>query len=157
MYSKFLRNPNSISLGLAVQYKRRRDLLVDLFMKNFDLKLESSGIDPQKASGIKYLAYPKRTRSNSNIEKRERAHIFSLSPPTSGMFVWVNLYFSSGWLKANSYFAVEVQFGGSSSNIRWWWWNTRNAVLDYSCKGGPLDWSRFANCFLTRRRCHDYV
>ncbi|KAF9534895.1 PLP-dependent transferase [Crepidotus variabilis] len=75
--------------GLAVQYARRRTLFVDLLMQKFDIEIQSPCVDSKRSANIVYSAYQKLSPYAADIEKGRRPHIFTFTPPTSGMFVWL--------------------------------------------------------------------
>ena len=86
--------------GLRTQYKHRRDFFVDCLADEFDLfptptSAVSSKWAEATASGDHTFtvlsAYAR--GSNSTNEKTTRRRLLSFVPPSSGMFVWLELYF----------------------------------------------------------------
>jgi aromatic amino acid aminotransferase I len=70
--------------GLRTQYKHRRDFLVDCLAEEFELLPETGTAS--------LCAYP---RGSSEEKARSMRPLLSFVPPSSGMFVWVKLYFGN--------------------------------------------------------------
>jgi len=75
--------------GLCTQYKHHRDLFVDCFAEEFEL-LPAPGDDPALL-----CAYPRESIGSGSLDEKARSMrpLLSFVPPSSGMFVWVTLYF----------------------------------------------------------------
>ncbi|KAH9947220.1 pyridoxal phosphate-dependent transferase [Amylocystis lapponica] len=83
--------------GLVVQYKIRRDVLVDAFAEDFDLRSTSTThIDHWKGMAV-LNACMKPAKGASMLEKSSLSTrtLFSFVPPTSGMFIWVVVHLES--------------------------------------------------------------
>ena len=79
--------------GLRAQYKHRRDFFLDCLEEEFELLQE-----PGTASGgpAKLIwAYPRGSGCGASPAEKMRSMrpLLSFVPPSSGMFVWVKLYF----------------------------------------------------------------
>ena len=73
--------------GLRTQYKHRRDFFVDCLAQEFEL-LPAPGGDP-----LLLCAYPRGSGDLPIEQPRSMRPLLSFVPPSSGMFVWVTLYF----------------------------------------------------------------
>jgi aromatic amino acid aminotransferase I len=71
--------------GLRAQYTHRRDYFIDCIAKKFILQVASD------SQSTRYFA----SLSEKSNEKRSGNHVFSFVPPTSGMFVWLQLNFEA--------------------------------------------------------------
>ena len=71
--------------GLRSQYRHRRDFFVDCLAEEFELLPEAG-----PASEL-LCAYPRGVSPDEKM--RTRRPLLSFVPPSSGMFVWVKLYF----------------------------------------------------------------
>lgn len=77
--------------GLSIEYRSRRDSFIDLIADEFQLDKSAGtsaiwkGLDVYEAS----------FKPTAMSEKYSRKKIFSLVPPTSGMFVWLAMHFDS--------------------------------------------------------------
>ena len=85
--------------GLRAQYRHRRDFFVDCLADEFDLiPTPTSAVSPRWASATVVsdhtftvlFAYAPRS---SVHEKTTRRPLLSFMPPSSGMYVWLELYF----------------------------------------------------------------
>ena len=77
--------------GLRTQYRHRRDFFLDCLAEEFELLPE-----PGTASGgpVDLLcAYPRRRSGSLEEKTRSVRPLLSFVPPSSGMFVWMKLYF----------------------------------------------------------------
>ena len=74
-------------LGLAVEYRIRRDFFIDTIAEEFDTK-QSITFNPIWAG---MDVYECSLKPQGMIEKTSYKKYFSFVPPTSGMFVWVRL------------------------------------------------------------------
>ncbi|KAL6309824.1 PLP-dependent transferase [Sparassis latifolia] len=79
--------------GLAIQYTRRRDFFVDCFANEFDLKRSTSDFSLWQGWDV-YDGYTK-PRNQFMSEKKSSVKVLSFVPPTSGMFLWVKIYFEN--------------------------------------------------------------
>lgn len=70
-----------------MQYKTRRDHLVDILHEEFDLQISPARDGIWKGADV-YTAYQKVSGVDIG-EKFNRKEMFSFVPPTSGMFIWV--------------------------------------------------------------------
>ena len=71
--------------GLRTQYRHRRDFFVDCLEEEFELL-------PEAGTASELLcAYPRGVSPDEKM--RTRRPLLSFVPPSSGMFVWVKLYF----------------------------------------------------------------
>lgn len=81
-------------LGLSVEYTTRRDLLIDALQDEFNLQV-SVGTTGSWKNCVVYTAYPKPRRGDAMSEKaalfRQSKPLFSLVPPTAGMFIWLKM------------------------------------------------------------------
>ena len=72
--------------GLGAEYTRRRNFFLDCLVENFHLEPGSSSKGGFKGFDVYFASI-----------KKERGYIqgpiFSFTPPTSGMFVWVGSSF----------------------------------------------------------------
>ncbi|KAI0082536.1 PLP-dependent transferase [Panus rudis PR-1116 ss-1] len=79
--------------GLNVQYTIRRDFLIDSFFDEFHVRSSYGTKGLWKGLEV-YDVYAKPKSSGSALEKFERGpKMFSFVPPTSGMFIWMQLNF----------------------------------------------------------------
>ncbi|KAF5364252.1 hypothetical protein D9756_000658 [Leucocoprinus leucothites] len=83
--------------GLGTQYRERRDLCIDLFAEFFKLKPRSPGIN-----GTPYDGYLKPRSLHSFdywtekfVDVPNESPVISFVPPTSGMFLWLQINFKS--------------------------------------------------------------
>jgi aromatic amino acid aminotransferase I / 2-aminoadipate transaminase len=85
--------------GLRTQYRQRRDFFIDCLADEFDLfPTSSSAISPMWASATvvsdrTFTVLSAYARGGSAHEKTTRRPLLSFVPPSSGMFVWLELYF----------------------------------------------------------------
>ncbi|KAL0949929.1 hypothetical protein HGRIS_009955 [Hohenbuehelia grisea] len=78
--------------ALGTQYTQRRDFLLDCFSDEFHLEVEQEHKGAWKGNTV-YRAYAVPRNARAMIEKTSaRAPMFSFVPPTSGMFVWMQLH-----------------------------------------------------------------
>ncbi|KAI9000704.1 PLP-dependent transferase [Trametes punicea] len=83
--------------GLAVQYKARRDFLIDGLADEFKLKI-SLGTSGSWKGCVVYTAFAKPQHGGEMTEKfrpLDDRPYFSLVPPTAGMFVWLKVHFEN--------------------------------------------------------------
>ena len=74
--------------GFRTQYKHRRDFLVGCLADEFDLLPETG---PTSGGPVELLcAYP---RGPLEEKTRSMRPLLSFVPPSSGMFIWIKLYF----------------------------------------------------------------
>lgn len=82
--------------GLAVQYKTRRDYFIDCLADEFHLEASTSNVSFWK-NMVCYDAYAK--PSGRNLLMSEKGSLgtkfFSFVPPTSGMFLWIQIHFEN--------------------------------------------------------------
>ncbi|KAJ7744473.1 pyridoxal phosphate-dependent transferase [Mycena maculata] len=81
--------------GLRLQYTLRRDFFVDCLGEEFHLTVAPGTVGLWEGCDV-YSAFVKPTRSLTGYfnEKAPLGNaLFSFSPPTSGMFVWLKLHF----------------------------------------------------------------
>lgn len=77
--------------GLAVQYKTRRDYIIDCFAEEFHLRRSLGTHGVWKDLEV-YDLYAKPPSDASGLEKFDfGSKLISFVPPTSGMFIWVSL------------------------------------------------------------------
>jgi aromatic amino acid aminotransferase I len=77
--------------GLRMQYKLRRDFFVDCLAEEFEL-LPAPGTS--SSNPVLLHAYPRGSGGGVSLdEKRIVRPLLSFVPPSSGMFVWVTMYF----------------------------------------------------------------
>ncbi|KAI0340764.1 PLP-dependent transferase [Trametopsis cervina] len=81
--------------GLAVEYRSRRDYMIDLLNEEF--QVEKSVGTQGLWTGLDVYEY--RTKSVGMTEKFRSKKLFSMVPPDSGMFLWLTMHFSN----ANSF------------------------------------------------------
>ncbi|KAI9453469.1 PLP-dependent transferase [Lactarius psammicola] len=79
--------------GLRTQYRHRRDFLVDCLAEEFEL-LPAPGTASSGPAAL-LCGYPRGSRGGGFRDEKTRAMrpLLSFVPPSSGMFVWVKLYF----------------------------------------------------------------
>jgi len=77
--------------GLGVQYKQRRDFFIDCLVENFHLELAPASHNSLFNGSVEYFA--SQLRRGYRDEKADTRTLFSFTPPTSGMFIWVRLHF----------------------------------------------------------------
>jgi len=80
--------------ALRIQYKGRRDYLVDCFAEEFHLQ-QSISTQGYTAGAQVYYASLKPKRSFIPLSEKDVAYskpLFSFVPPSSGMFVWIELH-----------------------------------------------------------------
>ena len=75
-----------------MQYKSRRDFLIDALADEFLLQ-RSVGTTGSWTGCPVYTAYAKPRAFVEMSEKYRAKPLFSLVPPTSGMFVWLRIHF----------------------------------------------------------------
>ncbi|KAI0685029.1 pyridoxal phosphate-dependent transferase [Cytidiella melzeri] len=77
--------------GLAIEYRSRRDFFIDCLNDEFQV---SKSVGTKGVwQGLDVLDY--RLKSTEMSEKHKSKKLFSLVPPTSGMFLWLALHFES--------------------------------------------------------------
>ncbi|KAM5534779.1 hypothetical protein V8D89_011495 [Ganoderma adspersum] len=80
--------------GLAVEYATRRDLLIDALQDEFNLQV-SVGTAGSWKNCVVYTASSKPRRGDAMSEKAalfaQSKPLFSLVPPTAGMFIWLKM------------------------------------------------------------------
>ncbi|RDX53764.1 PLP-dependent transferase [Lentinus brumalis] len=83
--------------GLAVQYKSRRDFLLDALREEFHMQVSVGTTSSWKGCTVYTASAKPKTGSSRMLEKRAYGSkaLFSLVPPTSGMFVWLKLHFEN--------------------------------------------------------------
>lgn len=80
------------SVGLTVEYKDRRDFLIDSLSEEFHLKRTIGQQGVWKGMDV-YEASANHRSLGIHAEKFEiGCKMFSFVPPTSGMFLWVNIH-----------------------------------------------------------------
>ena len=86
---------------MAVQYKARRDFIIDALEDEFHTQM-SLGTSGAWRGCVVYTAFskPKRTGVAEISEKfagfgQTSKPLFSLVPPTSGMFLWLKIHFEN--------------------------------------------------------------
>ncbi|KAI0650413.1 PLP-dependent transferase [Trametes meyenii] len=82
--------------GLSVQYKVRRDFLIDSLAEEFHLRM-SLGSAGSRAGCIVYIASGKPQRDAEMTEKfalNDKPY-FSFVPPSAGMFIWLKMHFEN--------------------------------------------------------------
>ncbi|KAF9569073.1 PLP-dependent transferase [Agrocybe pediades] len=72
--------------GLGVQYTDRRDYFIDCLVDKFHLELAPAA---QFGGSMRYTAYDLTTPYS---EKAKKKPLFSFVPPSSGMFIWLQLH-----------------------------------------------------------------
>ena len=77
-------------LGLAVEYKGRRDFFVDTLADEFHVQ-ESRAVATGVWAGCNVLEAYSKPRRDDSEKFAVRTKYFSFVPPTSGMFIWVRL------------------------------------------------------------------
>ncbi|KZT05602.1 PLP-dependent transferase [Laetiporus sulphureus 93-53] len=81
--------------GLAVQYKSRRDFFIDCLGEEFHLVPSSSEVSYWKGCDV-FDAYAKTGKELVTTEKGAiGTRLFSFVPPSSGMFIWMRLFFGN--------------------------------------------------------------
>lgn len=81
--------------GLAVQYKARRDFFIDCLADEFHFEPSSSEISFWKGCQV-FDAYPKQSGKRLFMsEKGLGTKLFSFVPPSSGMFIWIQIHFEN--------------------------------------------------------------
>ncbi|KAF8076347.1 pyridoxal phosphate-dependent transferase [Lyophyllum atratum] len=73
--------------ALRVQYQQRRDFFIDCLHEQFNLELSMNATGALQGIPV-YVASLKSTMNLS-----PHAPVFSFTPPTAGMFIWLNLTF----------------------------------------------------------------
>ena len=84
-----------IFIGLGTQYTLRRDYFIDCLEDEFDLQLAFARDGIWEGRDY-YLASAKSTAKQTS-EKFNKTIMFSFVPPTSGMFVWVRIFYNVGY------------------------------------------------------------
>jgi DNA-binding transcriptional MocR family regulator len=85
--------------GLRTQYRQRRDFFIDCLADEFDLlPTPASAVSPRWASATvvsdhTFTVLSAYARGGTVHEKTTRRPLLSFMPPSSGMFVWLELYF----------------------------------------------------------------
>jgi aromatic amino acid aminotransferase I / 2-aminoadipate transaminase len=85
--------------GLRAQYRHRRDFFVDCLADEFDLfPTPASAVSPRWSSATvvgdhTFTVLSAYARGGNVHEKTTRHPLLSFMPPSSGMFVWLELYF----------------------------------------------------------------
>lgn len=79
------------SIGLAIEYRTRRDFFIDTLFEEFDVR-QSYSTKSIWAGCEVYDCYIKATNM---VEKASYRKAFSFVPPTSGMFIWIAIDFES--------------------------------------------------------------
>ncbi|CDO75895.1 hypothetical protein BN946_scf184523.g4 [Trametes cinnabarina] len=87
--------------GLAVQYEARRDFMIDALAEEFKLQLSLGTTGAWRGCTVYTASAKPQRRAGGTTEKfaldadkmREKPY-FSLVPPSSGMFVWVQMHFA---------------------------------------------------------------
>ncbi|KAF8165378.1 pyridoxal phosphate-dependent transferase [Crassisporium funariophilum] len=74
--------------GLGSEYRHRRDFFIDCLADKFHLELGESTMGWSKGCE-RYFA----SKKGDNFKRGKGAPMFSFIPPTSGMFVWLQLHF----------------------------------------------------------------
>ncbi|KAF9075867.1 PLP-dependent transferase [Rhodocollybia butyracea] len=97
--------------ALGLQYKQRRDYFLDCFAEEFHLQPSTSMQDT--AGATMYYASLKPKRTFIPLSEKDTAFskpLFSLVAPSSGMFVWLTLYFEDHpSFSTMGYKALEVK------------------------------------------------
>ncbi|KIK59151.1 hypothetical protein GYMLUDRAFT_44904 [Collybiopsis luxurians FD-317 M1] len=81
--------------ALRLQYRQRRDYLLDCLAEEFHLQ-SSMSTQGYTAGALIYYASLKPKRSFVSLTEKNEAFsrpVFSFVPPTSGMFVWLKIHF----------------------------------------------------------------
>ncbi|KAH9943153.1 PLP-dependent transferase [Epithele typhae] len=95
--------------GLAVQYKARRDFLLDALSEEFSMR-ESVGTAGSWTGCTVYTASVKPKRFEM-YEKTMQQELFSIVPPSAGMFLWVRLHFENiPGFKSGDEASLEMKF-----------------------------------------------
>jgi len=81
--------------GLRAQYRNRRDFCVDCFGDSFDLVPRSAGFNYTVYDGyIKTkTVQPQNKWAEKFVDRGKQFPVFSFVPPSSGMFVWLQINF----------------------------------------------------------------
>ncbi len=77
--------------GLRTQYKHRRDFFLDCLAEEFELL--PAPITASDGPEMLLCAYPRGSGSLDGKTRTSKWPLLSFVPPSSGMFVWVKLYF----------------------------------------------------------------
>ena len=80
-------------VGLAVEYKTRRDFFIDCFADEFELESARAVSAGVWAGANVVEAYSKIPAGRVTDKSAIRTKYFSFVPPTSGMFIWVRVPF----------------------------------------------------------------
>ncbi|KAF8974320.1 pyridoxal phosphate-dependent transferase [Flammula alnicola] len=81
--------------GLGVQYKHRRDFFIDCIVDKFHVELAPTLLNTRFRGSDMYLVSEKTATGWYSNEKAVRKTLFSFVPPSSGMFIWLQLNFDS--------------------------------------------------------------
>jgi len=81
--------------GIRAQYRERRDFCVDCFDDAFHLVPRSAGVNYTIYDGYikSKMVLPQNKWKEKFIDREKQFPVFSFTPPTSGMFVWLQINF----------------------------------------------------------------
>ncbi|KAG6814205.1 hypothetical protein H0H92_000882 [Tricholoma furcatifolium] len=81
--------------GLRIQYQQRRDFLVDCIHEQFTVRVSMDDTVFGASRGLPVYVASSKLPKSSALGKRTSHPVFSFTPPSAGMFLWINLVFEN--------------------------------------------------------------